>query len=250
MEIKGELKEYIENKKRINIFTIGKLRKLVEIFVENEVRSLGICKEEWNVKCLVRNFHGYDIDTFGRIINTERDTIILINERLVDAIRILPSEIKLPNSIEEAYRINLFLTIYHEIEHLYQAYTLKNGIIINEKLYKDEIIQDYFKKRYESYYGVNYNVFTSEVLANLSAVNKTLEFFRINNIKLTDVELGILKLKRDINKKYLEDNTRINPVDKKRYNIDELYQMILENKIEEKQSLLSKLFQSKKKNKL
>lgn len=241
MESYKELNKFVRGEKRINIFNFNKLCKAIENIVVSEIRSIGFKEPEYKLYCVIKENRGYDIDTLGEQIYNSKRVIININTKLLDGLEQIATknieEEKL--KVDNFNRLDLFLIMFHELEHVRQAKMYETNTIDNMDLYKDKALSIYFNhlKNDNGYYVDNYKVTTEEVLANIKGIERTINYFNENNIKLTEEELEILKSKMDKCKKTLSNKERINPIDSKKYNIDELYNMILEDKMYEIKTL-------------
>ena len=121
----------------------------------------------------------------------------------------------------------------HELEHAHQSMMYLTNTVDDENLHKDALLRIYFNKlnKEYDYYADNYKVDSEEVLANIKAVEKTIEYFSKYNIELTKEELEILKHKMDKYQQALNNTQRKNPVDGKMYDLDYLYKCAMEDTI-------------------
>lgn len=88
------------------------------------------------------------------------------------------------------------LVIFHELVHIKQNYLIKNEIIDKNLLdiIKEDLLDYYFmiNNNSKTYYDINYDLDSSEVQANLEAIDLFYKYFDENNIKLNLFELYIL----------------------------------------------------------
>lgn len=238
-----ELNKFVKGKKRINFFNFNKLCKAIENIVIDEIRKIGFTEPEYKLYCVIKDNRGYEIDTLGEQIYNSKRVIVNVNTKLLDGLeKIATTNTENEKSkVDNFSRIDLFLIIFHELEHVRQAKMYQTNTVDNMDLYKDKVLSIYFNhlKDDNGYYAENYKVTTEEVFANIKGIERTIDYFNQNNIEFTKVELEILKSKMDKYKKLLTDRERINPINNKKYNIDELYNMVLKDDTYEFASLLN-----------
>ena len=225
-----ELNNYVKGNKRINIFNMIKVCKLVENMAIDEIRKIGFSEPMYKIYCVIRDFRGYDIETMGDQLFRNKKIIVNLNKKLIDAIgdKATLKDVENLDDINRTFtRIDLFLILFHELEHVRQAKMFETGNVNNTDLYKDRLLRLYFEHFGEDYYAVNYKVTSEEVLANIKAVQKTIDYFNNNGIDFNKYELEILKRKMDSLHALLNNKERINPIDGKVYNLDYLYEMAL-----------------------
>ena len=85
-----------------------------------------------------------------------------------------------------------------------------------------------------------YKVTTNEVLANIRGVERTIEYFDKYNIELTKEELEILKLKMNKYQELLKNKERINPIDGRAYNLDDLYNIAVQDQTNKVDNLMER----------
>ena len=225
-----ELNNYVKGNKRINIFNMIKVCKLVENMAIDEIRKIGFSEPMYKIYCCIRDFRGYDIETMGDQLFRNKKIIVNLNKKLIDAIgdKATLKDVENLDDINRNFtRIDLFLILFHELEHVRQSKMFETGNVNNTDLYKDRLLRLYFEHFGEDYYAVNYKVTSEEVLANIKAVQKTIDYFNNNGIDFNKYELEILKRKMDSLHALLNNKERINPIDGKVYNLDYLYEMAL-----------------------
>ena len=230
-----ELLEYIRGDKNLNIFRHYKACRMIEKFVMDEIRKIGFCEPEYKLFCVVRDNVGYDIDTMGTQILEDRKAGVVVNKRLVDGMQTLATEEDVKNydveDKENFNRIDLFIVIFHELEHVRQAKMYETNTIDNTYLYKDRLLSMYFEEitGKRRYYYDNYKTISEETLANIKAIESTIKFFSKYNIEFTKEELEILKLRMEKYKTRLTNTQRVNPIDGKTYDLDTLYNLALQD---------------------
>ena len=225
-----ELNNYVKGNKRINIFNMIKVCKLVENMAIDEIRKIGFSEPMYKIYCVIRDFRGYDIEKMGDQLFRNKKIIVNLNKKLIDAIgdKATLKDVENLDDINRTFtRIDLFLILFHELEHVRQSKMFETGNVNNTDLYKDRLLRLYFEHFGEDYYAVNYKVTSEEVLANIKAVQKTIDYFNNNGIDFNKYELEILKRKMDSLHALLNNKERINPIDGKVYNLDYLYEMAL-----------------------
>jgi len=143
------------------------------------------------------NKNSYLYLTIVNIINSSKDmgTAEKVNEIEIDE--------SVFKKIYSGKRLYL-LVIFHELIHIKQNYLIKNGIIGKNisDIIKEDLLDYYFainNKKSKKYYDINYDLDSSEVQANLEAIDLFYTYFNVNNIKPNLFELYIL---RDITKEF------------------------------------------------
>jgi hypothetical protein len=239
-----ELNKYVRGEKKINLFSSYKIMSMVQHFILDEIRNMGFSEPQYKLHCVIKDNRGYDTDTLGEKILKDKKIIININRRLIDDLDTMATskdveEFDKENK-EHFTRIDLFLVMFHELEHVHQAKMYETNTVDNMILYKDKVLSMYFNhiKDDDAYYSENYKVTSEEVLANIKAIEKTIKYFTKNNIEFTKKELEILKLKMNKYKTLLNNKQRKNPIDGKMYDLDYLYNMVLQDQTYEIGNLL------------
>ena len=210
-----------------------KLQKSLKIFLEKKIREIGFIDSEYKINVVFKDFHGYDKNISGSKNSIDynpnvsnKNVTITINNRLIDAF--------LFNGDEDYKRLDLFITIFHELYHLKIEKMFIDNKCNNDDLYKDTMLRKYFedKLKNDNYYFLNYKYFSEEILCNIHGISETIKFLNENNLTLSNEELNYLKEKYDLYLSDLMNKNRINPIDNKVYNLDELYEsLILSNNI-------------------
>lgn len=230
-----ELNKYVKGEKKLNILNMYRVCRMIESLVLNEIRNMGFSEPEYKLYCVIKDNKGYDIDTFGEQILKNKKIIININKRLVDDIDTVATREDVEKYDDENRdrftRLDLFLVLFHELEHVHQAKMYETNTIDNMNLYKDKVLSMYFEhlKGDNSYYSDNYKATSEEVIANIRSIEKTVKYFAKYGIELTKEELEILKHRMNKNISLLNNKQRINPMDGKKYDLDYLYNTVLQD---------------------
>ena len=232
-----ELNKYIIGEKKLIFFNTSKASRIVEEIAKEELRQIGFKEPEYKLYCVVRDQRGYDTNNLGVQILNGNKVIININKRLIDGLDEVATEEdveKVDVEDRDRYtRMDLFLILFHELEHARQSMMYLTNTVDNEQLYKDAFLKLYFGKldsEYD-YYADNYKVDSEEVLANIKGVERTMEYFSKYGIELTKEELQILKHKMNKYQQALSDTQRKSPIDGKMYDLDYLYKTAMEDQV-------------------
>ncbi len=191
-------------------------------FILEKIHDIGFSEPNYKIKCVFRDFHGDRSDIMGikygcRPEMYDKNVSVAINKKLTDAY-LFPGT-------NEFERFDLFAIIFHELNHLIIEKMFIDGKCDNQNLFKDRALEKYFLNEYghNVYYTENYENCTEEALCNIYGINEAIQFLKENNIELTDEEKSKLKEKYNSYCDKLMDTSRIDPNDKKKYTLDELY---------------------------
>lgn len=232
-----ELNKYVTGEKKLGLLNIYKASRAVEEIAKEEIGRIGFVEPQYKIVCVVRDQRGYDANRLGVQLLEGNKIVMTINKRLIDGLDVKATEEdveKVDIEDRDRYtRIDLFLILFHELEHAHQSMMYLTNTVDDENLHKDALLRIYFNKlnKEYDYYADNYKVDSEEVLANIKAVEKTIEYFFKYNIGLTKEELEILKHKMDKYQQALNNTQRKNPVDGKMYDLDYLYKCAMEDTI-------------------
>ncbi len=191
-------------------------------FILRKIKDIGFSEPDYKIRCVFRDFYGDKSNIMGVKYGCkpeiyDKSISVAINKKLTDAYLF-------PGS-NEFERFDLFAIIFHELNHLIIEKMFIDNKCDNQNLLKDRALEKYFFNEYGKniYYTENYENCTEETLCNIYGINETINFFEENNVKLTDEEKSKLKGKYDFYCDKLIDTSRIDPNDKKKYTLDELY---------------------------
>lgn len=241
-----ELNKYVTGEKKLIFFNTFKASRIVEQIGIEEMRKLGLSESEYKLYCIVKDNVGYESDNLGEHIFKDGKAILKLNKILIDGLSNIATEDDVKNydakDRDRFTRIDLFFILFHELEHVRQSIMYMTNTVDNSDLYKDAYLDIYFNKikNDNGYYSDNYKVTTNEVLANIRGVERTIEYFDKYNIELTKEELEILKLKMNKYQELLKNKERINPIDGRAYNLDDLYNIAVQDQTNKVDNLMER----------
>lgn len=218
-----ELEDLLKQKD-ISYFQI--LRSLKK-FIEDQIEEIGFSKSKYKIYCDIRDFYGYKSGIKGKEYVSEKPKInnnkifFQINKKLVDAY--------LFDGYEDFHKMELFITIFHELWHLKYEKMSADGRIDNQDLIKDRALTKYFHNVFgnDIYYETNYHNYTEEALCTIYGINDVVNFFKKIGVNISEKDEEFLKETYGLNCDHLQDKTRINPSDNKKYSLDELYEELI-----------------------
>ncbi len=222
----------LEDLLKQNNISYFQILKSLKIFIEDQVEEIGFTKSKYKIYCNIRDFHGYNSSIMGNEYVSEKPEIdnnrilLQINKKLVD--------VYLFDGYEDFHKMDLFITMFHELWHLRFEKMSIDGKIDNQDLIKDRALTKYFHNVFNNdiYYRANYGNYTEEALCTIYGINDVTNFFKKIGIHISEKDEEYLKEKYGLNCDHLQDKTRINPADNKKYSLDELYEdLILNNNL-------------------